>query len=122
MIVILGALLIGLSLGLLGSGGSILTVPVLVYLLGHDDKIAVAESLAIVGGIALVSALPYARSRQIDWRSVVLFGLPGMAGTYGGGLAGEVAAGGGATAALRVCHAAGCVDDVSASQPQRRRR
>lgn len=81
---ILGALIIGLTLGLLGSGGSILTVPVLVYLLGHDDKVAVAESLAIVGGIALAAALPYARSRQIDWRSVMLFGLPGMAGTYGG--------------------------------------
>ncbi len=84
MIIILGALLIGLSLGLLGSGGSILTVPVLVYLLGHDDKVAVAESLAIVGGIALSAALPYARSREVDWRSVLLFGLPGMAGTYGG--------------------------------------
>lgn len=81
---ILGALLIGLSLGLLGSGGSILTVPVLVYLLGHEGKAAIAESLAIVGGIALAGAIPYGASRQIDWRSVVFFGIPGMAGTYGG--------------------------------------
>jgi uncharacterized membrane protein YfcA len=93
--IILGALAIGLTLGLLGSGGSILTVPILVYLVGHDDKVAVAESLGIVGGIALAGALPYARARQVNWRSVLLFGLPGMAGTYGGAwlakwVAGEV--------------------------------
>ncbi|QDU39353.1 Sulfite exporter TauE/SafE [Maioricimonas rarisocia] len=81
---VIGAILIGLTLGLLGSGGSILTVPVLVYLLGHQDKVAIAESLAIVGGIALAGMIPYARARLIDWRSVVLFGVPGMAGTYAG--------------------------------------
>ncbi|MCC5822281.1 MAG: sulfite exporter TauE/SafE family protein [Phycisphaerales bacterium] len=81
---LLGALAIGLSLGLFGSGGSILTVPVLVYLLGHPDKVAIAESLAIVGGIAFLGALPYARAKLIDWRSVGLFGVPAMIGTYGG--------------------------------------
>ena len=81
---ILGAVLIGLSLGLLGSGGSILTVPVLVYLAGEPDKVAIAESLAIVGAIALVGAAPYALQRQVDWRSAVLFGVPEIAGTYGG--------------------------------------
>ncbi len=81
---IIGALLIGLSLGLLGSGGSILTVPVLVYLLGHEGKSAIAESLGIVGAIALVGAIPYGLARLIDWRSAVFFGLPGMLGTYGG--------------------------------------
>lgn len=84
MVVIGGALLIGLTLGLLGSGGSILTVPVLVYVLGHDGKAAIAESLAVVGGISLVATLQYARARQVDWRSVLLFGVPGMAGTWGG--------------------------------------
>lgn len=78
-----GAALIGLSLGLLGSGGSILTVPVLVYLVGEDSKLAITESLAIVGCISLFAAIPYARSRQVDWRTVLLFGLPGMLGTYG---------------------------------------
>ena len=84
MLPFLGALLIGVMLGLMGSGGSILTVPVLVYLLGHEDKAAIAESLGIVGGIALIGIVPYARSRQVDWRSVAFFGIPGMAGTYGG--------------------------------------
>lgn len=78
----LGAALIGLSLGLLGSGGSILTVPVLVYLVGEPEKLAIAESLAIVGGISLVGAIPYALKRQIDWRSVLWFGLPGVTGTF----------------------------------------
>lgn len=78
----IGAALIGISLGLLGSGGSILTVPVLVYLVGEPEKLAIAESLAIVGGISLIGAVPYALKRQIDWRSVLWFGGPGVVGTY----------------------------------------
>lgn len=81
---LIGALLIGLSLGIMGSGGSILTVPVLTYVLGHHSKVAIAESLVIVGGIALAGAIPYAKSKQVDWTSVLYFGLPGMAGTYAG--------------------------------------
>ena len=78
----MGAILIGLALGMLGSGGSILTVPILVHLVGEPDKLAIAESLAIVGLIALVGAVPYALKGLIDWRNVLFFGLPGMAGTY----------------------------------------
>ena len=80
----LGALAIGLVLGLLGSGGSILTVPVLVYLVGEPQKAAIAESLAIVGAIAAVGAVPYALQRLVDGRSVLYFGVPGIVGTYGG--------------------------------------
>jgi uncharacterized membrane protein YfcA len=79
---VVGAVAIGLSLGTFGSGGSILTVPILVYGLEHADKVAIAESLAIVGGIALVSCVPYARDRLVDWRAVAVFGLPAMVGTY----------------------------------------
>lgn len=78
----IGALLIGIMLGLLGSGGSILTVPVLVYLVGEPDKLAIAESLGIVTLISLFGAVPFALKRQVDWRSVLYFGLPGMAGAY----------------------------------------
>lgn len=78
----LGALLIGLSLGLLGSGGSILTVPVLVYLVGEPDKLAIAESLGIVGLISLAASIPYILKKQVDWRTFALFGVPGIAGTY----------------------------------------
>jgi uncharacterized membrane protein YfcA len=82
----IGALLVGLSLGLLGSGGSILTVPVLIYLAGEPEKVAIAESLGIVGTISLAGFIPYALKKQVHWRSVILFGLPGMAGTYGGAI------------------------------------
>ena len=82
----LGAVAIGLSLGLLGSGGSIITVPVLVYLVGQPEKIAVAGSLGVVGAIASIGALQNVARGQIDWRSVLWFGLPGMAGTYAGAL------------------------------------
>jgi uncharacterized membrane protein YfcA len=81
-----GAIAIGLSLGLLGSGGSIITVPVLVYLLGQDEKIAIAGSLFVVGTIALVGSLQYVRVGLVDWRNVFVFGIPGMAGTYLGAL------------------------------------
>ena len=80
----LGAAAIGLSLGLLGSGGSILTVPVLVYLVGQPEKVAIAGSLAIVGGISLIAALPWTWKRQVDWRNVAWFGVPGMVGTWMG--------------------------------------
>lgn len=84
VLAIAGALLIGLSLGLLGSGGSILTVPILVYLLGQEEKLAIAGSLGIVGAISLFGAIPYAARREIAWRSLLFFGLPGIAGTWGG--------------------------------------
>ncbi len=79
-----GAIAIGVSLGLLGSGGSILTVPVLVYLVGQDEKVAIAGSLFIVGSIALAGSLQFVRAGLINWRSVATFGLPGMVGTYAG--------------------------------------
>ena len=81
-----GAVAIGVSLGLLGSGGSIITVPVLVYLLGQDEKLAIAGSLFIVGSIALVGSLQYIRLGMVDWRNVLVFGLPGMAGTWFGAM------------------------------------
>ncbi|HEX6202673.1 MAG TPA: sulfite exporter TauE/SafE family protein [Thermoanaerobaculia bacterium] len=82
VLAVLGALAIGLSLGLLGSGGSILTVPVLVYLLGQEEKVAIAGSLFVVGVVAAAGGAAAARRRLVDWRSVVVFGVPGMAGTW----------------------------------------
>jgi len=89
--IVLGALLIGVTLGLLGSGGSTLTVPVLVYLVGHNAKVSIAESMAIVGIISLIAAIPYTTNKQVDWRSVWFFGVPGMIGTYAGAWLGGLA-------------------------------
>jgi len=77
-----GAIAIGVSLGLLGSGGSILTVPLLVYLLDQPEKLAIAGSLAIVGTIAAAGSVPYMRAGLVRWRAVLLFGPPGMVGTF----------------------------------------
>lgn len=75
---LIGGVVVGLLLGLLGSGGSIATVPILVYGLAMPEKAAIASSLAIVGCIALVGAL---RSK-VEKRAVLAFGLPGMAGSF----------------------------------------
>lgn len=80
----LGAAAVGVSLGLLGSGGAILTVPILVYLVGHDEKSAIAESLAIVGAIAVAGVIRAAMQKRVDFRSAALLAVPGMVGTYAG--------------------------------------
>ncbi|MEL7498915.1 MAG: sulfite exporter TauE/SafE family protein [Planctomycetota bacterium] len=89
--IIIGAIIVGLILGLLGSGGSAIMVPILVYLVGHDAKISIAESMAIVGAISAVGAIPFTRAGQVDWQSVFLFGIPAMAGTFVGAWLGGLA-------------------------------
>ena len=84
LLAVLGALAIGLSLGLLGSGGSILTVPVLHYLLHQPEQVAIAGSLLVVGLIATAACIPYAMAKLVDWRNALWFGLPGMAGAWAG--------------------------------------
>jgi uncharacterized membrane protein YfcA len=84
MLALLGAIVIGLSLGLFGSGGSILTVPVLLYLLHMPPQLAIASSLLIVGGISLFGSVRNGLKHLISWRHVLWFGIPGMIGTYGG--------------------------------------
>lgn len=93
LLTILGALIIGLSLGLLGSGGSILTVPLLTYIIGEPAKVAIAESLLIVGGIALIGAIKYQFQGLINWSRVWAFGAPSMVGTYGGAVMSQYVSG-----------------------------
>lgn len=75
---------IGLSLGLLGGGGSILAVPALVYGLGQPVRDAVPTSLLVVGGSAAAGALSHLRSGNVPWRSATLFGAAGIGGSYAG--------------------------------------
>ena len=79
------AVLVGIALGVLGGGGSILTVPILVYLAGLDAKHAIAMSLFVVGVTSALGAIPHARAGRVRWRTGLLFGATAMAGAYGGG-------------------------------------
>lgn len=76
------AILIGISLGLVGSGGSILTLPILVYLMGVEPVLATAYSLFIVGVTSFVGGIKNAFLRRIDFRSVIIFGLPSVLAVY----------------------------------------
>ncbi|TNF28212.1 MAG: sulfite exporter TauE/SafE family protein [Deltaproteobacteria bacterium] len=76
------AILIGLSLGLLGGGGSILTVPVLVYALGMDAKVSIALSLAIVGATALIGSVTHWKAKNVNLKIAAIFGPVAMIGTF----------------------------------------
>lgn len=78
------AVAIGLLLGLLGGGGSILTVPVLVYLAGQQPQSAIAASLFVVSVTSAVALVPHARAGRVQWRTGLVFGAAGVAGAYGG--------------------------------------
>lgn len=79
------SLFIGLLLGLLGGGGTILTVPMLVYLLNIEPKKAIVTSFVVVGISSLMAMIPHARRGTVCWKSGVFFGLSGMAGAFAGG-------------------------------------
>jgi uncharacterized membrane protein YfcA len=76
---------IGVTLGLLGGGGSILAVPLLVYVAGLPPKEAIATSLLVVGATSAVGVLPHARAHRVRWRTGLIFGAAGMTGAYAGG-------------------------------------
>ncbi len=76
------AVLIGVSLGLIGGGGSILTVPVLVYILGVDPVLATAYSLFVVGTTSLVGAGDYLRKGLVDYRTAVVFAIPSFIAVF----------------------------------------
>jgi uncharacterized protein len=80
------AVFVGVSLGLLGGGGSILTVPLLAYVGGLDAKHAITTSLLVVGVTSAVGAIAHMRAGRVRWGVALPFGAAAMAGAYGGGL------------------------------------
>jgi uncharacterized protein len=76
------AVLVGVSLGLIGSGGSILTVPILVYIMGVDPVLATAYSLFIVGATALVGGVQNAMLGKVDFKTALIFGIPSIVAVY----------------------------------------
>jgi uncharacterized membrane protein YfcA len=79
------AVFVGISLGLLGGGGSILTVPLLAFVAGLEPKQAIATSLLVVGVTSAVGAITHARAGRVRWRIAGVFGAAAMAGAYTGG-------------------------------------
>lgn len=88
------ALVVGISLGLLGGGGAILTTPILVYVAGLDAKEAITGSLLIVGLASALSMVFHARLGNVVFKTGAMFGAAGMAGAFvGGKLAGYLSGG-----------------------------
>jgi uncharacterized membrane protein YfcA len=82
---VLFALLIGISLGLLGGGGSILTVPILLYVFQLPPRVAIATSLLVVGSTSAAALIPHARAGRVRWKTGAIFGAASMAGAYAAG-------------------------------------
>ena len=73
---------IGLSLGLIGGGGSILAVPILIYVMGITPKAAIATSLIIVGIVSLIGVLPHWLQGNVNWKTAAIFAPAAMIGAY----------------------------------------
>ena len=78
------AALVGISLGLMGGGGSILTVPIFVYVLGYDPKLAIAMSLPVIGVTSLAGAAGHWKAGNVHLRTAITFGLIAMVGAFAG--------------------------------------
>lgn len=75
---------VGLALGLIGGGGSVLAVPILVYVMQVSPKPAIAMTLVIVGTVSLVGVIPHWRRGNVNWRKALIFGSATMVGAFGG--------------------------------------
>ena len=80
---------IGMAVGVLGGGGSILTTPLLVYMLGFGAKQAITASLFVVAVTSLFGLIGHARAGRVIWRTGLLFGFAGMIGAFLGGQVGQ---------------------------------
>lgn len=76
------AVFVGITLGLIGSGGSILSVPILTYVMGVEPVLATAYSLFVVGTTALVGGIQKAKQQLVDFKKVVLFGIPTLIAVF----------------------------------------
>lgn len=76
------AVLIGVSLGLIGGGGSILTLPVLVYLLGINPVLSTAYSLFVVGSTSLVGSINYMKKGLVSYKTAIIFAIPSLTAVF----------------------------------------
>jgi len=76
------AVFVGMTLGMLGSGGSILSVPILVYVMGIEPTLATAYSLFVIGTTSLVGGIQKAKQNLVDFYKVILFGIPAILSVF----------------------------------------
>jgi uncharacterized membrane protein YfcA len=76
------AIIMGLSLGLIGGGGSILTLPILVYLFGLDPVLSTAYSLFVVGLTSLIGSFSHFRQGNVHLKTAIIFGIPSIISVY----------------------------------------
>jgi uncharacterized membrane protein YfcA len=76
------AVFVGMTLGMLGSGGSILSVPILVYVMGIEPTLATAYSLFVIGTTSLVGGIHKAKQNLVDFNKVILFGIPAIISVF----------------------------------------
>jgi len=76
------AVFVGMTLGMLGSGGSILSVPILVYVMGIEPTLATAYSLFVIGTTSLVGGIHKAKQKLVDFNKVILFGIPAIVSVF----------------------------------------
>lgn len=76
------AVFVGMTLGMLGSGGSILSVPILVYVMGIEPTLATAYSLFVIGTTSLVGGIHKAKQQLVDFYKVILFGIPAILSVF----------------------------------------
>ncbi|ODA30831.1 hypothetical protein A8L45_19135 [Veronia pacifica] len=90
MLVLISGILIGFTLGLMGAGGAILTVPVMMYAAGMEERQAIASALFIVATISATLSIRNLLNKAINWQLIGWFGLPGIVGAYLGAVAGNM--------------------------------
>ncbi|EAZ79226.1 sulfite exporter TauE/SafE family protein [Algoriphagus machipongonensis] len=78
----ISAIIIGISLGLIGGGGSILTVPVLVYILSVEPVLATAYSLFVVGSTSLLGSFTYMKKQLVDYKTALVFAIPSFIAVF----------------------------------------
>jgi len=83
------AIFIGIAVGLLGGGGSILTTPLLIYVMDFDPKQAIAASLFVVAVTSAFGLIHHARAKRVRWKTGLIFGAAGMVGAFTGGQIGS---------------------------------
>lgn len=88
------AIFIGMAVGLLGGGGSILTTPLLLYGLGFEPRQAIAGSLLVVAMTSAFGLIQHAKAGNVRWRTGLIFGCAGMVGAFSGGQVGSHLPGG----------------------------